>query len=112
MIGRTIGFPTANLHIAEEYKLFPCDGVYLVKSILDNSEIFGMMNIGFRPTLKGKKRSFEIHYFDFNADLYHQSITVDVLQLIRKETKFDSLEALKEQLQKDRAICKKLIPSN
>ena len=112
MIGRTIGFPTANLHITEKYKLFPCDGVYLVKSILNNSEIFGMMNIGFRPTLKGKERSFEIHYFDFNTDLYHQSITVDVLQLIRKETKFDSLEALKEQLQKDRAICKKLIPSN
>lgn len=101
-LGRTIGFPTANLKIAEDYKLIPQNGVYIVKSIIDKQIVFGMMNIGFNPTVKAETQTIEIHYFDFNADLYNQKISVSVLYRLRSEQKFDSLELLKEQLQKDK----------
>ncbi len=101
-LGRTIGFPTANLKIAEDYKLIPQNGVYIVKSTIDEQIVFGMMNIGFNPTVKGETQTIEIHYFDFNADLYNQKISVSVLHRLRLEQKFDSLELLKEQLQKDK----------
>ena len=110
-IGRTIDFPTANLQLEENYKLHPCDGVYLVQSAIENSLYFGMMNIGFRPTFAGEERSFEVHFFDFEGNLYDKTLAVEVLELIRKEKKFDSLEALKEQLQQDKQTCKALIPS-
>ncbi|MDI5948305.1 bifunctional riboflavin kinase/FAD synthetase [Flavobacterium yafengii] len=101
-LGRTIGFPTANLKIEENYKLIPQNGVYIVKSIIDEQTIFGMMNIGFNPTVDGQKQSIEIHYFDFNADLYNQKISVSILQRIRSEQKFESVDLLKEQLEKDK----------
>ncbi len=101
-LGRTIGFPTANLKIEENYKLIPQNGVYIVKSIIDGQSVFGMMNIGFNPTVDGQKQSIEIHYFDFNADLYNQKISVSILQRIRSEQKFESVDLLKEQLEKDK----------
>lgn len=101
-IGRTIGFPTANLKIQENYKLIPQNGVYIVKSIIDEKTIFGMMNIGFNPTVDGKDRSLEIHYFDFNTNLYDQKISVSILQRIRSEQKFLTVDLLKEQLEKDK----------
>ena len=101
-LGRTIGFPTANLKIDENYKLIPKNGVYIVKSLIDGQTIFGMMNIGFNPTVNGKKQSIEIHYFDFNSDLYNQKIKVSILQRIRSEQKFESVDLLKEQLEKDK----------
>jgi riboflavin kinase/FMN adenylyltransferase len=101
-LGRTIGFPTANLKIEENYKLIPQNGVYIVKSIIDGQSVFGMMNIGFNPTVNGQKQSIEIHYFDFNADLYNQKISVSILQRIRSEQKFESVDLLKEQLEKDK----------
>ena len=101
-LGRTIGFPTANLKIEESYKLIPQNGVYIVKSIIDGQSVFGMMNIGFNPTVDGQKQSIEIHYFDFNADLYNQKISVSILQRIRSEQKFESVDLLKEQLEKDK----------
>ena len=101
-LGRTIGFPTANLKIAEDYKLIPQNGVYIVKSTIDEQIVFGMMNIGFNPTVKGETQTIEIHYFDFNADLYNQKISVSVLHRLRSEQKFDSLDLLKAQLQKDK----------
>lgn len=101
-LGRTIGFPTANLKIDENYKLIPQNGVYIVKSIIDEQIVFGMMNIGFNPTVDGQKQSIEIYYFDFSADLYNQKISVSVLHRLRSEQKFDSLEFLKAQLQKDK----------
>ena len=101
-LGRTIGFPTANLKIAEDYKLIPQNGVYIVKSIIDEQIVFGMMNIGFNPTVTGETQTIEIHYFDFNADLYNQKISVSVLHRLRSEQKFDSLDLLKAQLQKDK----------
>jgi riboflavin kinase/FMN adenylyltransferase len=109
-IGRTIGFPTANLQIEEEYKLMPCDGVYFIQSQLENRLVYGMMNVGFRPTLAGEQRSFEVHFFDFKQDLYGVLLHIDLLELIRKEKKFDSLEMLKVQLEEDQAKCRQLIP--
>ena len=102
-LGRTIGFPTANLKIEENYKLIPKNGVYIVKSILDQKTVFGMMNIGFNPTVAGENLTIEIHYFDFDANLYEQKISVSILSYLRPEQKFDSVAVLKEQLQKDAA---------
>ena len=103
-LGRTVGFPTANLKIEENYKLIPQNGVYIVQSTINQKTVSGMMNIGFNPTVNGQKQSIEIHYFDFNADLYHQEIQVSILKRIRSEQKFESVDLLKEQLEKDKKI--------
>ncbi|RIV46518.1 bifunctional riboflavin kinase/FAD synthetase [Flagellimonas pelagia] len=108
-LGKEFGFPTANLHIAEEYKLIPKTGVYVVKSTLEDKECFGMMNIGFNPTVDGTTKSIEVHFFDFHGDLYDKKIQVNILHRIRDEHKFNSVEELKQQLQKDRARSLKLI---
>ena len=101
-LGRTIGFSTANLMIEENDKLIPRNGVYVVKSIINQKTVFGMMNIGFNPTVAGEKLSIEVHYFDFDADLYDQEIRVSILEYLRSEQKFDSIPLLKEQLEKDK----------
>ncbi len=101
-LGRTIGFPTANLQIEEDYKLIPRNGAYVVKSSINQKTVFGMMNIGFNPTMDGENLSVEIHYFDFEADLYEQKISVSILEYLRPEQKFDSVHLLKEQLEKDK----------
>lgn len=100
--GRTIGFPTANIKISENYKLIPKNGVYIVESIIDNKTVFGMMNIGFNPTVGGISQTIEVHFFDFEASLYDQKIEVRFLLRIRSEQKFDSLEQLKKQLEIDK----------
>jgi riboflavin kinase / FMN adenylyltransferase len=94
-LGRTIGFPTANLKIAENFKLIPKNGVYIVKSIIDSKTVFGMMNIGFNPTVEGKFQTIEINYFDFNQDLYNQKITVSIVERIRDEDKNTALDYFK-----------------
>lgn len=101
-LGRTIGFPTANLKPEENFKLIPQNGVYIVKSVINSKTVLGMMNIGLNPTVEGKNQTIEINYFDFNQDLYGQKITVSILERIRSEEKFDSVAHLKEQLEKDR----------
>lgn len=101
-LGRTIGFPTANLMIEENDKLIPQNGVYVVKSIINQKTVFGMMNIGFNPTVAGEKLSVEVHYFDFDTDLYDQEIRVSILEYLRAEQKFSSIDLLKEQLGKDK----------
>lgn len=100
-LGRTIGFPTANLTFEENDKLIPKNGVYVVKSSINQKTVFGMMNIGFNPTVAGEKLSVEVHYFDFEADLYNQEIRVSILEYLRPEQKFDSVALLKQQLKKD-----------
>ena len=104
-IGRTINFKTANLKIDETYKLIPKNGVYLVQSFIENKLYYGMMNIGKNPTVNGKNQSIEIHYFDFDYDIYSKKINVSILEFIRKEIKFDSLIQLKVQLEKDKQFC-------
>ena len=101
-IGRKLNFPTANLSIPEEYKLIPKNGVYVVSSVLDGKTVFGMMNIGFNPTVEGKTKSIEINFFDFDQDLYGKKIQIDIIDRIRDEKKFNSLEGLQAQLTKDR----------
>lgn len=101
-IGKTLSFPTANIQIEETYKLIPCDGVYAVKSIFNSLPIYGMMNIGTNPTVGGRSRSIEVHFFDFNENLYDQTLSIEFLNFIRKEQKFENLDALKTQLQKDK----------
>lgn len=101
-LGRTIGFPTANLKIEESFKLIPKNGVYIVKSVIGSKTVYGMMNIGFNPTVEGKNQTIEINYFDFDHDLYDQKITVSILKRIRDEQKFDSVDHLKSQLAQDK----------
>ncbi|OUL60569.1 bifunctional riboflavin kinase/FAD synthetase [Flavobacterium sp. AJR] len=101
-LGRTIGFPTANLKIEEEYKLIPKNGVYIVKSIINKKVAYGMMNIGFNPTVGGQAQSIEIHFLDFDEDIYNLEISVSLLQYVREEQKFGSFDLLKEQLKKDK----------
>lgn len=101
-LGRTIGFPTANIEIEEDYKLIPKTGVYAVKALIDQKEIFGMMNIGFNPTVNGQKQTIEVNLFDFDADIYDKEIKVSLLHFLREEQKFGSIDLLKEQLNQDR----------
>ncbi|MDG1341674.1 MAG: bifunctional riboflavin kinase/FAD synthetase [Flavobacteriaceae bacterium] len=108
-IGRKLAFPTANLNVNIPYKIIPPQGVYLVSILLEKGVFYGMMNIGTRPTISGKNESIEIHIFDFNEDLYGKMITVCLYEKIRDERKFDSLEALKTQLIKDKKKCKRTL---
>jgi riboflavin kinase/FMN adenylyltransferase len=101
-LGRTIGYPTANIHVSNQYKLIPADGVYAVKVKIGNQIFGGMLNSGFRPTVDGKTHSIEVHIFDFNADIYNQFITVEYVDKLREEIKFNGLDALKYQLEKDK----------
>ena len=101
-IGRTIGFPTANLHISSEEKLIPANGVYAVKIQLGQESFVGMMNIGVRPTVDGKKRVIEVNIFDFNRDIYGQKLIIRIEKFLRGEVKFNGLEELKAQLNADR----------
>ena len=105
-LGRTIGFPTANLDLPVQ-KCLPRDGVYAVEVMISSSPkpIFGVMNIGLRPTVKedirGDRRTVEVHLLDWQGDLYNQELNVNLIKFIRPEQKFASLEALKEQIQED-----------
>lgn len=104
-LGRTIGYPTANLRIEAEEKLIPGNGVYAVSVAIQHlkDQLFGgMMNIGMRPTVDGTKRTIEVNIFDFDEDIYGQTIRVYVKQYLRGEVKFSGLDALKEQLAKDK----------
>ncbi len=101
-LGGKIGFPTANIDIPEDYKLIPKTGVYIVKSIIDNTTIYGMMNIGNRPTVDGEHQTIEVHYFNFNQNLYGKELTIELLYYLRDEQKFDSVSGLISQLKKDK----------
>jgi riboflavin kinase/FMN adenylyltransferase len=101
-LGRTIGFPTANIEISENYKLIPKNGVYIVTAIVNNQTIFGMMNIGIKPTLGDNVPTIEVHLLDFSEDIYNQKIQVNVIERLRDEQKFDSFESLKSQLEIDK----------
>lgn len=108
-LGRQLGFPTANIEVQDSHKLIPKQGVYIVKSLIDGHPVYGMMNIGVRPTINGKKQILEIHFFDFNQDLYGRQIPVYFLKRLRDEKKFPNLEALKNQLQKDAGQARKIL---
>ena len=111
-IGRTIDFPTANIEISEDYKLIPKNGVYIVSSEINNTTYFGMMNIGTNPTVDGLEQKIEVHFFDFNSDIYNQDITIEIHSRIRDEKKYNSLDELKAQLQKDELTSRVFIKNN
>ena len=103
-IGRTLGYPTANLEIEDKEKLIPANGIYIVEAQLvnDNTRFKGMMSIGIRPTLSDGKFMIEVNLFDFDQDIYGRVLRVFVKKYIRPEVKFEGLEKLKEQLAKDK----------
>ncbi|CAM1334190.1 bifunctional riboflavin kinase/FAD synthetase [Tenacibaculum aestuariivivum] len=103
-LGTKIGFPTANINVLESYKLIPKTGVYVIKSIIKNITVFGMMNIGNRPTINGNYQTIEVHFFDFKANLYNENLTIDLLYFLRDEQKFNSVNDLVIQLKKDKEI--------
>lgn len=101
-IGRSLGFPTANIYIPESYKLIPADGVYAVHLEWQGRRYNGMLNIGHRPTVGGRQRTVEAHIFDLDENLYNTELTVFLIKQIRTELKFDSLNELKQQLALDK----------
>lgn len=108
-LGRTIGYPTANLHISSEEKLIPGNGVYAVTveqkgedDQFSGKQFKGMMNIGFRPTVDGKKKVIEVNIFDFDGDLYGKILRIHLHNYLRGEVKFNGIEELKQQLAKDK----------
>ena len=111
-LGRTIGFPTANLEIEENYKLIPPYGVYAVECMVENQNVNGMLNIGIKPTFEGESASIEVHLFDFEGDLYDKKIKVALRKHIREEQKFSSVEDLKSQLKKDELFARDFFKSN
>ena len=111
-LGGKIGYPTANIDVKETYKLIPKTGVYVVKSSIGRKTVFGMMNIGNRPTINGNHQTIEIHFFDFNKDLYHKNLTIELLYFLRDEQKFDTIEFLVHQLKKDEEIARNYIKNN
>ena len=111
-IGGTIGYPTANIDIKEDYKLIPKVGVYVVKSLIENKTVYGMMNIGNRPTVNGKHQTIEVHFFDFERDLYGKNLKIELIYFLRDEHKFDSLDSLILQLKQDEQASRNYIQDN
>ena len=111
-LGKSIGFPTANMELYEPLKLVPENGAYLVKVRTLGRDFYGMCNIGNRPTVReGNSRTIETNIFDFDEDIYGLDISLSFIRRIRKEIRFGSMDALKEQLVKDRELCRSLIES-
>ena len=101
-LGRTIGYPTANIAINENYKLLPAQGVYAVSALINNTTVLGMMNIGTRPTVDGITPTTEVNFFNFDADIYGAELKINLHHRLRSEQKFDGLDALKAQLAQDK----------
>jgi len=108
-LGKTIGFPTANLQIEEAYKIIPGDGVYAVIVNVRGREFKGMLNIGIRPTVDGLNRKIEVHILDFNKDIYQEKISIKFVKKVRDEKKFESLDHLKTQLEIDRGTITEIL---
>ncbi|HLV51797.1 MAG TPA: bifunctional riboflavin kinase/FAD synthetase [Flavobacterium sp.] len=111
-LGRTIGFPTANIHLEEDYKLVPAIGVYVVGVTVREKEYYGMLSIGTNPTVGGLEKTIEVHIFGFNDDIYNEEITVHFLTKIRDEQKFASVDLLIEALKDDERFSKEYLAHN
>lgn len=110
-IGRTLGFPTANLKNSEEYKLIPSDGIYAVKIQHQTTKYKGMLYIGTRPTLEDNTRKIEVNIFDFNQDIYDEELKIEFIDKIRDDAHFASLDEMKEQLKQDGLQAKEILKS-
>ena len=111
-LGKGFGYPTANLKIEEDYKLIPKNGVYVVRAEIDEIPYFGMMNIGFNPTVGGGKKSIETHFFLLDKDLYGKKLQIEMLTWIRDEKKFENIDALKRALKQDESFAAQYIKDN
>ncbi len=111
-LGRTIGYPTANIRVLEKYKILPAEGVYAVKVTHNNHEYGGMLNIGKRPTFEGKTQQIEVHIFNFDDSIYGDHLTLEVIQKTRDEIKFASVDALIQQLHTDAQHIKEILKSH
>lgn len=101
-LGRTLGFPTANIGINDQFKLIPPDGIYTVKVNVGEENYDGMLYIGKRPALNGHDLRIEVNIFDFDKDIYHQFISVSLVDRIRGDMNFDSLESLQNRMKQDK----------
>jgi riboflavin biosynthesis protein ribF len=101
-IGRTMGFPTANLSVDEPLKVLPGDGVYAVRAWLRGTAYRGMLSIGNRPTIDNRPTAVEVHLLGFSGDVYGEALEVEFIRHLRANRRFDSLDALREQLERDR----------
>ena len=110
--GRELSYPTANIDLQNPHKIVPKQGVYLVKSNLKNRITYGMMNIGTKPTFNAAMPSIEVHFFDWNGNLYGQAVQVELLKWVREERKFNSIEELQTQIQADEQYCRSSIPTS
>lgn len=111
-IGKTINFPTANLQIKENYKLIPKNGVYVVKSLLDGNNTFGLMSIGTNPTVGGTSRTIETYFLNTDKDLYGKQLEIELLTKIRDEETFDSMKSLQQAIKSDEAFARKYIKTH
>ena len=109
--GRELSYPTANIELQNKHKIIPKQGVYLIQSDLDNQVVYGMMNIGTKPTFDTTNPSIEVHFFDWNGDLYDQTLRVKLLKWVREEQKFDSVAELQAQIHADERYCRSYIPN-
>lgn len=100
-LGRTIGFPTANVHTEKTYKLIPAKGVYAVKVYLRDKTYEGVMNIGSRPTVEGEGITQEVHILNFNDDIYGEKLKVEIISFLRAEKKFNDIKELVHQIRLD-----------
>ena len=110
-LGRTIGFPTANMQVDDPMKLIPANGVYAVDVLYADQTLGGMLNIGFRPTVAGTNQTIETYIFDFDKDIYGEHLTLRFREFLRPEQKFDGLPALVEQLKRDEEAARKVLGS-
>ena len=110
--GRELSYPTANIDLQNPHKIVPKQGVYLVKSKLKGRVVYGMMNIGTKPTFDTTMPSIEVHFLDWNGNLYGQAVQVELLKWVREERKFNTVEELQTQIQADEQYCRSSIPTS
>ena len=110
--GRELSYPTANIDLQNQHKIVPKQGVYLVKSKLKGRVVYGMMNIGTKPTFDTTMPSIEVHFLDWNGNLYGQAVQVELLKWVREERKFNTVEELQTQIQADEQYCRSSIPTS
>ena len=111
-LGKEFNYPTANIEIAEDYKLIPKNGVYVVRSRIEGENYFGMMSIGTNPTVGGTSRTIESFFFKLDKNLYGKRLKIDLLVRIRDEKKFNSIEELKLAMRQDESFSKQFIKDN
>ena len=110
--GRELSYPTANIDLQNQHKIVPKQGVYLVKSKLKGRVVYGMMNIGTKPTFDTTMPSIEVHFLDWNGDLYGQAVQVELLKWVREERKFKTIKELQTQIRTDEQNCRSSIPTS